>query len=186
MLLKYNILIWYLVALIGCHRTFNFLRHYLYNDHAEFQFSSVSALHETNTINSLEEVVSLCPLTCFTSETIALFSGTWSPVVRALRSWHYLSHTSLLCKKLKHNIIRIEALTTNKCNVAFWGHWPCLSRINFKFIPWWLDWYRKTLYIYICVALQKKKKKKTGFGPLANYADRATGASWRSSANFCG
>jgi hypothetical protein len=25
-----------------------------------------------------------------------------------------------------------------------------------------------------------------GFGPLANYADRATAASWRSSTNFCG
>jgi hypothetical protein len=34
----------------------------------------------------------------------------------------------------------------------------------------------------------KKNIKKTlrGFGPLANYADRATAASWRSSANFCG
>jgi hypothetical protein len=25
-----------------------------------------------------------------------------------------------------------------------------------------------------------------GFGPLANYADRATAACWRSNANFCG
>jgi hypothetical protein len=31
-----------------------------------------------------------------------------------------------------------------------------------------------------------KKNKLCGFGPLANYADRATAASWRSSANFCG
>jgi hypothetical protein len=29
-----------------------------------------------------------------------------------------------------------------------------------------------------------KKKKLRGFGPLANYADRATAACWRSSANF--
>jgi hypothetical protein len=29
-------------------------------------------------------------------------------------------------------------------------------------------------------------KKLRGFGPLANYADRATAASWRSSTNFCG
>jgi hypothetical protein len=28
--------------------------------------------------------------------------------------------------------------------------------------------------------------KLRGFGPLANYAERATAASWRSSANFCG
>jgi hypothetical protein len=28
--------------------------------------------------------------------------------------------------------------------------------------------------------------KFLGFGPLANYADRATAACWRSSANFCG
>jgi hypothetical protein len=28
------------------------------------------------------------------------------------------------------------------------------------------------------------KKKLRGFGPLVNYADRATAASWRSSANF--
>jgi hypothetical protein len=33
---------------------------------------------------------------------------------------------------------------------------------------------------------KKKKKKLRGFGPLANYADRATAASWRSSTNFCG
>jgi hypothetical protein len=30
------------------------------------------------------------------------------------------------------------------------------------------------------------KLKLRGFGPLANYADRATAASWRSSTNFCG
>jgi hypothetical protein len=30
------------------------------------------------------------------------------------------------------------------------------------------------------------KKELRGFGPLANYADRATAASWRSSTNFCG
>jgi hypothetical protein len=30
------------------------------------------------------------------------------------------------------------------------------------------------------------KKILHGFGPLANYADRATAASWRSSTNFCG
>jgi hypothetical protein len=28
--------------------------------------------------------------------------------------------------------------------------------------------------------------KLRGFGPLANYAYRATAACWRSSANFCG
>jgi hypothetical protein len=32
----------------------------------------------------------------------------------------------------------------------------------------------------------KLKKNLCGFGPLANYADRATAASWRSSANVCG
>jgi hypothetical protein len=30
------------------------------------------------------------------------------------------------------------------------------------------------------------KTKLRGFGPLANYADRATAACWRCSANFCG
>jgi hypothetical protein len=30
------------------------------------------------------------------------------------------------------------------------------------------------------------KKKLRGFGLLANYPDRATAASWRSSTNFCG
>jgi hypothetical protein len=29
-------------------------------------------------------------------------------------------------------------------------------------------------------------KKLRGLGPLANYADRANGSCWRSSANFCG
>jgi hypothetical protein len=31
-----------------------------------------------------------------------------------------------------------------------------------------------------------RKKNLRGFGPLANYADRETAASWRSSTNFCG
>jgi hypothetical protein len=33
---------------------------------------------------------------------------------------------------------------------------------------------------------KKLKKNLHGFGLLANYADRATAACWRSSANFCG
>jgi hypothetical protein len=38
-----------------------------------------------------------------------------------------------------------------------------------------------------CIYLEARHKKKLrGFGLLANYADRATAASWRSSANFCG
>jgi hypothetical protein len=48
--------------------------------------------------------------------------------------------------------------------------------------------------IETCIGMQNKanskNKKKTqqlrGFGPLANYADRATAASWQSSTNFCG
>jgi hypothetical protein len=32
----------------------------------------------------------------------------------------------------------------------------------------------------------ENKKKLRGFGPLENYADPATAASWRSSTNFCG
>jgi hypothetical protein len=40
-------------------------------------------------------------------------------------------------------------------------------------------------YLYLDL-LQDKGKKLRGFGPLANYADRATAASWWSSANFCG
>jgi hypothetical protein len=34
--------------------------------------------------------------------------------------------------------------------------------------------------------LYKLKLKLRGFGPRANYADRATAACWQSSANFCG
>jgi hypothetical protein len=33
--------------------------------------------------------------------------------------------------------------------------------------------------------LNSIKKNLRGFDPLANYADRATAASWRSSTNFC-
>jgi hypothetical protein len=36
------------------------------------------------------------------------------------------------------------------------------------------------------IAIVTKKKKLRGFGPLANYADRATAGSWRISTNFCG
>jgi hypothetical protein len=33
---------------------------------------------------------------------------------------------------------------------------------------------------------EPNKLNSVAFGPRANYADRATAASWRSSANFCG
>jgi hypothetical protein len=39
--------------------------------------------------------------------------------------------------------------------------------------------------LIMCYGLQGKKNLRA-FGPLANYADRATAASWRSSTNFCG
>jgi hypothetical protein len=38
----------------------------------------------------------------------------------------------------------------------------------------------------VLTAEAKTKTKLRGFGPRANYADRETAASWRSSANFCG
>jgi hypothetical protein len=41
-------------------------------------------------------------------------------------------------------------------------------------------------FTMLLVKLNTKKKNLRGFGPLANYADRATAACWRSSANFCG
>jgi hypothetical protein len=37
--------------------------------------------------------------------------------------------------------------------------------------------------LYLMTSTEKKNLR--GFGPLANYADRATAASWRST-NFCG
>jgi hypothetical protein len=38
----------------------------------------------------------------------------------------------------------------------------------------------------LATPLNIKGGKTSWFGPLANYADRATAACWRSSANFCG
>jgi hypothetical protein len=38
-------------------------------------------------------------------------------------------------------------------------------------------------FLYLMILLLKKL---CGFGPLANYADRATAACWRSSAKFAG
>jgi hypothetical protein len=35
-----------------------------------------------------------------------------------------------------------------------------------------------------CIASIERKKKLRGFGPRANYADRATATCWGSSANF--
>jgi hypothetical protein len=64
-ILKYNILISHF---LDCHRRYNFQEHCLHNDHAEFQFSSVSVLHETHNINSLEGAMSVWPLICFTSQ----------------------------------------------------------------------------------------------------------------------
>jgi hypothetical protein len=38
----------------------------------------------------------------------------------------------------------------------------------------------------LIIGERERTQKLRGFGPLANYADRATAASWRSSTNFCG
>jgi hypothetical protein len=40
-------------------------------------------------------------------------------------------------------------------------------------------------YTEVCI-ITKLKTKLRGFGRRANYADQATAACWRSSANFCG
>jgi hypothetical protein len=40
--------------------------------------------------------------------------------------------------------------------------------------------------VYGSIRPYKEKKNIHGFGPLANYADRAIADSWRSSTNFCG
>jgi hypothetical protein len=49
-----------------------------------------------------------------------------------------------------------------------------------------MDWNSQSLNEDSAVNLHLKKKPLRGFGPLANYADRATAASWRSSTNCCG
>jgi hypothetical protein len=46
--------------------------------------------------------------------------------------------------------------------------------------------YLVRLYLYMITLLLFIKKKLCGFGPLAYYADRATSACLRNSANFCG
>jgi hypothetical protein len=47
--------------------------------------------------------------------------------------------------------------------------------------------FKKYVHIFkVIIFVHTVRKKLRGFGPLANYADRATAASWRSSANFCG
>jgi hypothetical protein len=56
-----------------------------------------------------------------------------------------------------------------------------VSNIRIKFHP-----FNTFLSFVLKSTALKKKKKLRGFGPLANCADRATAASWRSSANFCG
>jgi hypothetical protein len=79
-------------------------------------------------------------------------------------------------------LVEISTLFDKGCHVfpfhiltfAFW-----LVVVAPCFIPWQCDSER-------CHFPHDKKKTLRGFGPLANYADRATAASWRSSTNFCG
>jgi hypothetical protein len=40
--------------------------------------------------------------------------------------------------------------------------------------------------VFLNLGNANNKTKLRGFGPRANYADRATSACWRGSANFCG
>jgi hypothetical protein len=47
--------------------------------------------------------------------------------------------------------------------------------------------FRNNIYSKKCQNTRTQTKTKLrGFGPRENYADRATAACWRSSANFCG
>jgi hypothetical protein len=86
---------------------FDFQRNSLYNDHAEFQFLSVSAVDETHNINSLKGAAFV--RLCFTSETIPLFSKTWSPVFTGYYDpGNHRSHISLLCKKLKYVLYGVK------------------------------------------------------------------------------
>jgi hypothetical protein len=50
----------------------------------------------------------------------------------------------------------------------------------------WTYHWNNTNIFYDIIKKKKTKKNLCGSGPLANYADRATAACWRSSANFCG
>jgi hypothetical protein len=59
-----------------------------------------------------------------------------------------------------------------RCNLNALAQWFSAPRTPWKCVCNWRS--------------PVKKKTLRGFGPLANYADRATAASWRSSTNFCG
>jgi hypothetical protein len=48
------------------------------------------------------------------------------------------------------------------------------------------DTFNSTDFVIVNHRIIYIKQKKRGFGPIANYADRATAACCRSSANFCG
>jgi hypothetical protein len=58
---------------------------------------------------------------------------------------------------------------------------------HFQFTSELQFFYANVLYFVILAAITEETKLKlnsVAFGPRANYADRATAASWRSSANF--
>jgi hypothetical protein len=50
----------------------------------------------------------------------------------------------------------------------------------------WVQMHSTVILAYKIRTIKYNKKKLRGFGPLANYADRATAASWQSSTNFSG
>jgi hypothetical protein len=75
-----------------------------------------------------------------------------------------------------------------KCETA-----ECVCSVTFKLqlIPYLQtqfpeNWYWWTQYTSVPTRRYASKNLLRGFGPLANYADPATAASWRSSTNFCG
>jgi hypothetical protein len=106
------------------------------------------------------------------------------PLERAnLRHWttevkNDYSNINTWDQALSMGSLRINMVENQNCPTTFSGSVP--YQILLKSVRRFRSWYqvtaRRTDYLHVHTL--------RGFGPLANYADRATAASWRSTTNF--
>jgi hypothetical protein len=99
-----------------------------------------------------------------------------------------------VCSGKTETTVRNESHTPSGDGGGKTSEWLPDFQKKFQFFPTmiWSEWYNNS-YTWYAMTLKCKifcyiltTKKRRGFGPLANYADRATAASWQSNANFCG
>jgi hypothetical protein len=119
----------------------------------------------------------------FNNQSFIHFTSFQTPWPQKLnhRSFLFFSAAHQQSNYVKHVTVLPLFRRQQKPTTCRWGK---VHTVIFSMLPTSLLKSTKIYFIFYFHIYNIKKLR--GFGPLANYADRATAASWRSSTNFCG